>query len=55
MAFSLGGVCVAEVGGCAALEAASVFTLGVAFHWPDSAKTASASVCLHVYIYIYTQ
>ena len=68
MAFSLGGVCVAEVGGCAALEAASVFTLGVAFHWPDSTENcASGDVAiarshemsqkqrahLSVYMYIY--
>ena len=58
----------AEVGGCAALEAASVFTLGVAFHCPDSTENcASGDVAiarshemsqkqrarLSVYMYIY--
>ena len=42
MAFSLGGVCEAEVGGCAAVEAASVFALGVAFHCPDSTDNCAS-------------
>ena len=58
----------AEVGGCAAWEAASVFTLDVAFHCPDSTENcASGDVAiarshlmsqkqrahLSVYMYIY--
>ena len=50
MAFSLGGVCVAEVGGCAALEAASVFTLGVAFHCPDITEKKKQRAHMSVYM-----